>query len=68
MAADQLFVQHNSFLKLQPVREEQMTMFKIKVMIVKVTDWEISLLFVHVSALCPTVMFSTLHCINYSNK
>ena len=48
MAADQLFVQHNSFLKLQSAKEEQMTMFKIKVMIVKVTDWEISLLFVHV--------------------
>ena len=48
MTADQLFVQHNSFLKLQPAKEEQMTMLKIKVMIVKVTDWEISLLFVHV--------------------
>ena len=48
MAADQLFVQHNSFLKLWPAKEEQMTMFKIKVMIVKVTDWEISLLFVYV--------------------
>ena len=47
MAADQLLVQHNSFLKLQPAKEEQMTMFKIK-LIVKVTDGEISLLFVHV--------------------
>ena len=46
MAADQLFVQHNSFLKLQSAKEEQMTMFKLKVMIVMVTDWEISLLFV----------------------
>ena len=48
MAADQLFVQHNPLLKLQPAKEEQMTMFKIKVMIVKVTDWEISRLFVHI--------------------
>ena len=39
--------------------------YVLKVIIITVTDWKISPLFVNVKALCLSFKFNTLHCIIY---